>query len=54
VRTLAPTGAEMEALHAVALTVYDIVKAADGAMTITDPRLERKSGGRSGTYRRRE
>jgi cyclic pyranopterin phosphate synthase len=55
VRTLAPTGAEMEALHAVAvaaLTVYDMVKAADRGMTITDVRLVRKSGGRSGVYRR--
>ena len=51
VRTQARTGAEMEALHAVAvaaLTVYDMVKAADRAMTITDIRLVRKSGGKSG------
>jgi len=50
VRTFAPTGAEMEALHAVAvaaLTVYDMVKAADKAMTITDVRLVKKTGGRS-------
>jgi cyclic pyranopterin phosphate synthase len=56
VRTDARTGAEMEALHAVAvaaLTVYDMVKSADRAMTITDLRLTKKSGGRSGTYRRR-
>jgi cyclic pyranopterin phosphate synthase len=56
VRTFAPTGAEMEALHAVAvaaLTVYDMVKAADRAMTITDVRLLRKTGGRGGDYRRR-
>jgi len=56
VRTFAPTGAEMEALHAVAvaaLTVYDMVKAADPAMTITDVRLLRKTGGKSGDYRRR-
>ena len=56
VRTLAPTGAEMEALHAVAvaaLTVYDMVKAADKGMTITDVRLMAKSGGRGGDYRRR-
>jgi cyclic pyranopterin phosphate synthase len=55
VRTLAQTGAEMEALHAVvvaALTVYDMVKAADRAMTITDVRLVSKSGGKSGVYRR--
>jgi cyclic pyranopterin phosphate synthase len=46
----------MEALHAVtvaALTVYDMVKAADTGMTITDVRLVRKTGGRSGTYLRR-
>jgi cyclic pyranopterin phosphate synthase len=56
VRTEAKTGAEMEALHAVAvaaLTVYDMVKAADHTMTIGDIRLARKSGGRSGTYRAR-
>ena len=55
VRTLAPTGAEMEALHAVALaalTVYDMVKAADKGMTVTDLRLVSKTGGRSGDYRR--
>ena len=49
VRTDARTGAEMEALHAVAvaaLTVYDMVKAADKEMTITDIRLVRKTGGR--------
>ena len=53
VRTEARTGAEMEALHAVAvaaLTVYDMVKAADRTMTITDVRLVRKAGGRSGEY----
>jgi cyclic pyranopterin phosphate synthase len=56
VRTDARTGAEMEALHAVAvaaLTVYDMVKAADKKMTISDIRLVRKTGGRSGTYVRR-
>ena len=56
VRTDAKTGAEMEALHAVAvaaLTVYDMVKAADKAMTIGEIRLVRKSGGRGGTYRAR-
>ena len=54
VRTDARTGAEMEALHAVAvaaLTVYDMVKAADKAMTIGEIRLVRKTGGRSGEYR---
>jgi cyclic pyranopterin phosphate synthase len=56
VRTEARTGAEMEALHAVAvaaLTVYDMVKAADKEMTISDIRLVRKTGGRRGTYVRR-
>jgi cyclic pyranopterin phosphate synthase len=56
VRTDARTGAEMEALHAVAvaaLTVYDMVKAADKAMRIGDIRLVRKTGGRSGEYRAR-
>jgi cyclic pyranopterin monophosphate synthase len=56
VRTLAQTGAEMEALHAVAvaaLTVYDMVKAADKGMTIGQIRLVRKSGGKSGIYLRK-
>ena len=56
VRTEAKTGAEMEALHAVAvaaLTVYDMVKAADKAMRIEAIRVVRKTGGRSGEYRRR-
>ena len=55
VRTTARTGVEMEALTAVAvaaLTVYDMVKAIDKAMVIGDIRLEMKSGGRSGVYRR--
>jgi len=50
VRTVGRTGAEMEALHAVAvaaLTVYDMVKAADRAMVIEAVRLVRKTGGRS-------
>lgn len=54
-RTVAPTGVEMEAIVAatVALvTVYDMVKAADRAMTITEVRLLEKSGGKSGTWRR--
>lgn len=45
------TGAEMEALAAVSvagLTIYDMCKAADRGMRITDVRLVRKSGGRSG------
>ena len=47
------TGVEMEALTAVsvaALTVYDMCKAVDKAMRITDIRLVHKSGGKSGTY----
>jgi cyclic pyranopterin phosphate synthase len=55
VRTEAKTGAEMEALHAVAvaaLTVYDMVKAADRRMVVTDLRLVEKRGGRSGVFRR--
>ena len=53
-RTEARTGAEMEALHAVAvaaLTVYDMVKAADKAMTIDSIRLVSKTGGSGGAYR---
>jgi len=56
VRTDARTGAEMEALHAVAvaaLTVYDMVKAADKGMTISDIRLIRKTGSRGVYVRRR-
>jgi cyclic pyranopterin phosphate synthase len=56
VRTDARTGAEMEALHAVAvaaLTVYDMVKAADKGMTIGEIRLVKKTGGRSGPFRAR-
>ena len=55
VATRAQTGVEMEALTAVtvaALTVYDMCKALDKAMTITDVRLERKTGGKSGDYKR--
>jgi len=47
------TGVEMEALTAVsvaALTVYDMCKAVDRAITITDIRLTAKSGGKSGSY----
>lgn len=49
--TTAQTGVELEALTAVAvagLTLYDMVKAVDRAATLTDVRLVRKSGGRSG------
>ncbi len=47
------TGVEMEALTAVsvaALTVYDMVKAVDRGMRITEIRLTHKAGGKSGTY----
>jgi cyclic pyranopterin phosphate synthase len=52
-RSVGRTGVEMEALCAVsaaALTVYDMCKAVDRGMRITDIRLLHKSGGRSGTY----
>ena len=52
-RTSGKTGVEMEALTAVslaALTVYDMCKAVDRAMRITDIRLLSKSGGKSGDY----
>jgi cyclic pyranopterin phosphate synthase len=55
VATRAQTGVEMEALTAVtvaALTIYDMCKAVDKAMTITDVRLEQKTGGKSGDYER--
>jgi cyclic pyranopterin monophosphate synthase len=52
-RTVGRTGVEMEALCAVsaaALTVYDMCKAVDRGMRISDVRLRHKSGGKSGTY----
>ena len=52
-RVRGPTGVEMEALTAVsvaALTIYDMCKSIDRAMTVTDVRLLRKSGGKSGDY----
>jgi len=55
VATTAQTGVEMEALTAAAvaaLTVYDMCKAADKGITIREVRLERKTGGKSGEYRR--
>ena len=55
VRTTGRTGVEMEALTAVAiagLTVIDMVKAVDKRASITDVRLEAKSGGKSGDFRR--
>ncbi|HVP54552.1 MAG TPA: cyclic pyranopterin monophosphate synthase MoaC [Candidatus Eisenbacteria bacterium] len=55
VRTTAVTGVEMEALVAAtvaALTVYDMCKALDKGIEIREVRLESKSGGKSGDYRR--
>ncbi len=55
VRTVGKTGAEMEALTAVsaaALTIYDMCKAVDRAMTLDGICLLRKSGGKSGTFER--
>ena len=57
VSTNAQTGVEMEALTAVsvaALTVYDMCKALDKGITISDVRLERKIGGKSGDFIRTE
>lgn len=53
VETVGPTGVEMEALTAVQvalLTIYDMCKAADRGMTMTDIRLLEKHGGKSGSY----
>ena len=53
VKLLGRTGVEMEALTAVsvaALTVYDMCKAVDRGMVISEVRLMHKSGGKSGTY----
>jgi cyclic pyranopterin monophosphate synthase len=55
VETVDRTGVEMEALTAcavAALTIYDMCKSIDRAMTITDVALWEKTGGRSGTFRR--
>jgi len=55
VTTTAETGVEMEALVAVsvaALTLYDMLKASDKGIVIRDVVLERKTGGKSGEYRR--
>ncbi|HUC29909.1 MAG TPA: cyclic pyranopterin monophosphate synthase MoaC [Candidatus Acidoferrum sp.] len=57
VTTTAETGVEMEALVAAsvaALTLYDMCKAADKGIEIREIVLERKSGGKSGDYRRRK
>jgi cyclic pyranopterin phosphate synthase len=55
VRTADRTGVEMEALTCVAvaaLALVDMVKAVDRAATVTDVRVDRKTGGRSGEWRR--
>jgi cyclic pyranopterin phosphate synthase len=55
VSTTGPTGVEMEALTAAAvaaLTVYDMTKALDKSIEITDVHLVEKTGGKSGDYRR--
>ncbi len=57
VKTTARTGVEMEALTAVtiaALTVYDMVKGTERGVEVSDVRLLRKSGGRSGTWQRHD
>ena len=54
-KTTSKTGIEMEALMAVSiglLTIYDMAKAIDRGMEIYDIRLEMKSGGKSGVYKR--
>jgi cyclic pyranopterin phosphate synthase len=54
VKVTGQTGVEMEALTAVSvacLTIYDMLKAVDKAMSFRDIRLIEKTGGRSGTYR---
>ncbi len=56
VKTTGKTGAEMEALVAAsvsALTIYDMGKSVDRAMTIAEIYLESKKGGKSGIYRRK-
>jgi cyclic pyranopterin phosphate synthase len=57
VRIIDQTGVEMEALTAVsvaALTIYDMCKSYDKAMTISTIRLLSKSGGKSGTFERKK
>ena len=57
VRVNARTGVEMEALIAVsmaALTIYDMCKAVDRSMVVEQVQLEEKSGGRSGTFERKD
>ena len=53
VHTVGPTGVEMEALTAVQvalLTIYDMCKASDKTMVMTDVRLREKHGGKSGSF----
>jgi cyclic pyranopterin phosphate synthase len=55
IRTTGQTGVEMEALTAAAaagLTIYDMCKSVDRAMMVTDIRLMKKTGGKSGTFER--
>jgi cyclic pyranopterin phosphate synthase len=57
VKSTGRTGVEMEALTAVtvaALTIYDMCKAVEKGMTITNIYLETKTGGKSGTYHRKK
>ena len=57
VRAIDQTGVEMEAITAVsvaALTIYDMCKSSDKEMTISKIRLLKKSGGKSGTFTRKE
>ena len=57
VRVSGQTGVEMEAMVAVAvagLTIYDMCKAVDREMSIGEIRLVKKSGGKSGTFLRKE
>jgi len=56
VKTTGQTGVEMEALTAVAaagLTIYDMCKAIDREMIVSDVMLMKKSGGKSGTFERK-
>ena len=57
VKVTGKTGVEMEAMTAVSvsgLTIYDMCKAVDREMSISDVRLVKKSGGKSGTFIRKE
>jgi cyclic pyranopterin phosphate synthase len=56
-KTVGKTGVEMEAMHAVstaALTIYDMCKAMDREMILTDIKLLKKKGGKSGLYIRKK